>query len=154
MATQIWFLRHGEAEPHDSRDDDGERPLTATGERQSETAGRALARLGCEFDAIYTSPKIRARDTAKLAAQSLGVEAIEHKPLKSGFDRKDALELAEAFDRLLVVGHEPDFSQVIHDLTGGRVDMKKGGVAAVRLDGSKGELIVLLRPKDLETLAT
>ncbi|MBA2505240.1 MAG: phosphohistidine phosphatase SixA [Thermoleophilaceae bacterium] len=153
MAKQIWFLRHGEAEPHDSRADDADRPLTATGERQSEMVGRALARLGCEFEAIFASPKVRALDTAKRAAQLLGVEAVVHKPLGSGFDRKEALALAESYERVMVVGHEPDFSQVIGDLTGGRVDMKKGGVAAVRLDGSKGELIVLLRPKDLETLA-
>ena len=50
---------------------------------------------------------------------------------------------------MLVVGHEPDFSQVVYDLTGGRVDIKKGGVAAVRLDGSSGELIALLRPREI-----
>jgi phosphohistidine phosphatase len=44
-----------------------------------------------------------------------------HAPLRSGFDRRDALALlgaAGADDRVLVVGHEPDFSQVVHDLTG------------------------------------
>jgi phosphohistidine phosphatase len=55
--------------------------------------------------------------------------------------------------RVLVVGHEPDFSQVVLDLTGGAIDLKKGGVAAVRLDGSHCELIVLLRPRELETLS-
>ncbi|MBA3300635.1 MAG: hypothetical protein H0T15_02095 [Thermoleophilaceae bacterium] len=69
------------------------------------------------------------------------------------FGSEEALALSESYDRILVVGHEPDFSRVVHDLTGGRVGMKKGGVAAVKLDGSKGELLVLLRPKDLETLA-
>ncbi len=153
MAQQIWFLRHGEAEPHDSRANDAERPLTATGERQAETAGRALARLGVEFDAVFTSPKVRSHDTAKLACESLGVDAVVHDPLEEGFGREEALALAESHERILVVGHEPDFSQIVRDLTGGRVDMKKGGVAAVKLDGSKGELLVLLRPKDLETLA-
>ena len=54
---------------------------------------------------------------------------------------------------MLVVGHEPDFSQVVHDLTGGRVDFKKGGVAAIRLDAARAELIVLLRPRELESIA-
>ena len=53
---------------------------------------------------------------------------------------------------MLVVGHEPDFSQVVHDLTGARIDFKKGGVAGVRLDGTRGELIVLLRPRELERI--
>ena len=54
--------------------------------------------------------------------------------------------------RVLVVGHEPDFSQVVYDLTGARVDFKKGGIAAVRMDGTRGELIALLRPRELERL--
>jgi len=60
---------------------------------------------------------------------------------------------AGADQRVLVVGHEPDFSQVVYDITGGRVDMKKGGIAAVRLDGTRGELIALLRPRELDRIA-
>jgi phosphohistidine phosphatase len=57
-------------------------------------------------------------------------------------------------ERILVVGHEPYFSQVVHDLTGARVDFKKGGVAAVRLQGTTGgELLALLRPRDLAAVA-
>ena len=54
---------------------------------------------------------------------------------------------------MLVVGHEPSFSQVVSDLTGGRIDFKKGAVVAIRLDGSRGELILMLRPRELESLA-
>ena len=53
---------------------------------------------------------------------------------------------------VLVVGHEPDFSQVVHDLTGARIALKKGGLAAVRLRGSRGELSVLLRPRELDRI--
>jgi phosphohistidine phosphatase len=70
-----------------------------------------------------------------------------------GFSADDALELVHTDERILVVGHEPDFSQVVHDLTGAQIDMKKGGVAGVRLDGGHGELIVLLRPRELDRLA-
>jgi phosphohistidine phosphatase len=155
MAKQLWFLRHGEAEPHDAREDSARR-LTARGERQAEAAGAALARLGIEFEAVFTSPKIRAADTAKLACRWLGVDPLVHEPLADGFDRGEALGLVEGLGgdaRVLVVGHEPDFSQVVHDLTGGRIDLKKGGIAAVRLRASEGEQAVLLRPRELETLA-
>jgi phosphohistidine phosphatase len=54
---------------------------------------------------------------------------------------------------VLVVGHEPSFSQVVHDLTGGRIDFKKGGVAAVRAERTSAELVTLLRPRELESLA-
>ena len=156
MAQQLWFLRHGEAVPHDSKPD-SERELTARGERQSSAAGAALARLGLEFAAIYTSPKVRARDTAALASAALNAEPEELGALAGGFGLDDALELFLGIDdpdaRVLVVGHEPDFSQVVHDLTGARVEMKKGGVAAVRVERGSGTLLALLRPRELESIA-
>jgi phosphohistidine phosphatase len=155
MAQQLWLLRHGDAEPHGARQD-ADRRLTAKGEKQARTAGEALARLGLEFAAVYTSPRVRARDTARLAAKALKADPMVHQPLSAGFDASEARALlaAQGDDaRVLVVGHEPDFSQTVFDFTGGRVDLKKGGVAAVRVDGTRGELIDLLRPRDLEEIA-
>jgi phosphohistidine phosphatase len=155
MAAQLWLLRHGEAVPHDSKPDH-DRELTARGERQALAAGEGLARLGLEFTACYTSPKVRALDTAKLACKALNIEPEEADVLADGFAREDALELLLGHDadaRVLIVGHEPSFSQVVHDLTGGRVDFKKGGIAAVRIERGAGELLALLRPRELESLA-
>jgi phosphohistidine phosphatase len=155
MAPQLWLLRHGEAVPHESKPD-AERELTPRGERQAVAAGEGLARLGIEFDACYTSPKVRARDTAKLACRALNIEPQEEDVLGDGFDREEALELLYrhgADSRVLVVGHDPSFSQVVHDLTGARVDFKKGGVAVVRTERTGGELLALLRPRELESLA-
>jgi phosphohistidine phosphatase len=156
MAAQLWLLRHGEAVPHDSKPDDSLRELTARGERQALAAGEGLARLGVEFTACYTSPKVRARDTARLACRALNIEPEEIDVLADGFDADDARELfvgQDAEARILVVGHDPSFSQVVHDLTGARVDFKKGGVAAVRIERAGGELLALLRPRELESLA-
>jgi phosphohistidine phosphatase len=155
MAPQLWLLRHGEAVPHESKPD-ADRELTPRGQRQAVAAGLGLARLGVEFDACYTSPKVRAVETARLACEALNVEPIEDDVLADGFDREDALELLLRHGpdaRVLVVGHEPSFSQVVHDLTGGRIDFKKGGVAAVRAERTSGELLTLLRPRELESLA-
>jgi phosphohistidine phosphatase len=155
VAQQLWLLRHGEAVPHDSKPD-AERELTARGERQAAAAGAALARLGVEFAAIYTSPKVRAADTAKLAAEALNAEPEAEDVLANGFEAGDARELLGRHDadaRVLVVGHNPSFPQVVHDLTGARVDFKKGGIAAIRVQGRQGELMVLLRPRELESLA-
>src|SRR5690348_3365199 len=127
MPKQLWFLRHGDAEPHGARPD-AERRLTDKGERQSRTAGAALAKLGLEFEAVLSSPRVRALDTAKLACRELGdAEPAVHEPLSGGFDRDDADELLGGFEEdasVLVVGHEPDFSEVVRDLTGARIDMK------------------------------
>jgi phosphohistidine phosphatase len=154
MAQQLWFLRHGDAEPHGTRADH-ERRLTPRGERQSRAAGLAFARLGIEFAAVFTSPRRRALDTARLACAALGCEPIVHEPLSGGFDAGEALTLAGGVEDgpVLLVGHEPDFSRVVGDLTGGRIVLRKGGVAAVRLEAAQGELIVLMRPRELESLA-
>jgi phosphohistidine phosphatase len=150
MAQQLWLLRHGEAEPHDAAPD-AQRALTERGRDQSTAAGHALKRLGVEVHLCFTSPKVRARQTAELACVALGIEPIDEEALAEGFDGRAALDLmraAGADQRVLAVGHEPDFSQVVHDLTGGRVEFKKGGIAGIRLDGSRGELIVLVRPRE------
>lgn len=159
MARQLWLLRHAEAEPHGTRSD-SERRLTSRGEAQASAAGGALARLGASFDAVLFSPKARAKRTAELAAeqwdQAQRALLRAHDPLASGFDASQALEaIAEvgADGRLLLVGHEPDFSRVVADLTGGRVDLKKGGLAVVRLEGVGGELAVLMRPRELALIA-
>ena len=154
MAQQLWFLRHGEAEPHGATGDD-DRALTQRGREQSRSAGLAMQALDVAFQYVFTSPKARALDTAKLACQALGCEPVVHEPLREGFDAREAtaLLLAAGEDkRILLVGHEPDFSQAIHDLTGARVDLKKGGVAGVRFDGKQGELVALLRPRELERI--
>jgi phosphohistidine phosphatase len=155
MAPQLWLLRHGEAVPHDSKPD-AERELTPRGRRQSEAAGIALAALNVEFAACYTSPKVRARETAELACAALNIEPEDAPALADGFDRAAALELLLPHDadaRVLAVGHEPTFSQVVHDITGARVDFKKGGIAAMRVERGSGELLVLMRPRELEALA-
>jgi phosphohistidine phosphatase len=62
----------------------------------------------------------------------------------------DAEALAAGLgDEVLLVGHDPDFSMAVHDLTGAQVRMKKGGLAAVE----KGELKVLLRPVETRAIA-
>ena len=155
MAQQLWLLRHGVAEPHDARPDD-ERQLTDRGRAQSLAAGAALAALKIEIHLAFTSPKVRARDTALLACETLGIQPVEHAALAAGFDADEALALLAAAgvdQRVLAVGHEPDFSQVVFDLGGGRIDMKKGGIAALRLDGTRGELIVLLRPREIDRIS-
>jgi phosphohistidine phosphatase len=142
----IWILRHGDAEDGEGKSD-AERELTKKGERQSRDAGRALKALGVELDVCLTSPKVRARDTAKLACEELGAKVEEDKRLAGG--DFDPLELAAGRGEVMLVGHEPDFSQAVALATGSRVKMKKGGIAAI----DDHILHVLMRPKDLKAMA-
>jgi phosphohistidine phosphatase len=155
VAQQLWLLRHGEAEPHDAAPD-ADRRLTERGEDQSRAAGAALARLETTFHMVFTSPKVRALETARLACEQLGCEPVVHQPLAQDFDAQGALELvamAGADQRVMIVGHNPDFAQIVYDLTGARIELKKGGVVGIRVRPGGGELLALLRPRELDRLA-
>lgn len=143
----IWVLRHGNAEAGEGKPD-AERELTEKGERQSRDAGKALKALGVELDVCITSPKVRAKRTAELACEVLGV-TVEVDDRLSGGDF-DPMELAAGRGDVMLVGHEPDCSQAVALVTGSRVKMKKGGIAAM----DDHILHTLMRPKDLKQIAS
>lgn len=143
----IWLLRHGDAEAGDGKPD-AERDLTEKGERQSQVAGEALKELGVALDVCLTSPKVRAKRTAELACEQLGVSVEEDERLAGG--DFDPLEVAGGRGEVMLVGHEPDFSSAVAQATDSRVKMKKGGIAAI----DDHVLHVLLRPKDLKAIAS
>ena len=142
----IWLLRHGDAEAGEGKPD-AERELTEKGERQSVAAGRALKRLEVELNVCLTSPRVRAKRTAELACEQLGVPVEVDDRLQGG--DFDPLEVGAGRGEVLLVGHEPDFSQAVALATGSRVKMKKGGIAAI----DDHILHTLLRPKDLKAIA-
>jgi phosphohistidine phosphatase len=143
----IWLLRHGDAADGLP---DAERPLTEKGRAQSHAAGAALKRLGVELDACLTSPKVRAAQTARMACEALGgPEPIIEPKLAGGPFDAEALATGLGAN-VLLVGHDPDFSTAVRSLTGARVSMKKGGLAGV----DRGELIVLMRPRELKAISS
>ena len=137
----IWLLRHGEAE--DAAEDDASRRLTDKGRRQSRAAGAALAALGVRIDSCLSSPKARACETARIACEALGAEVETSAALRGG--DFDPVELAGGRGEVLLVGHEPDLSRAIQLVTGGRVELEKGGLAAL----DPPVLTALLRPDQL-----
>jgi phosphohistidine phosphatase len=141
----IYLLRHGDAEAGSG--EDAARRLTGKGERQAEGAGRALAALGIEIDSCLSSPKVRALDTARIAAGRLGCEVEVEEALAGG--DFDPLALAAGRGEVLLVGHEPDFSNAVAALTGGSVRLRKGGLAGV----DDGSLQMLLTPRQLRKIA-
>jgi phosphohistidine phosphatase len=140
----LWLLRHAEAA--DGSPDD-ERPLTERGIRQAEAVGRALQTLSASIDVCLSSPKVRALQTAQLACAPLGLEVIVDRRLAG--EPLDVDELTAGQGNVLLVGHDPSFTLLLHDLTGAQARMRKGGLAGI----SKGELVVLLRPTELSAIA-
>jgi len=123
------------------------RSATPTTRVRTAPAGLALAALGVRLDACLCSPKIRALDTAGVVCGHLGLNPEPAEGLAGGdFDPGD---LAAGRGEVPMVGHEPDFSHAIAQATGARVEMRKGGLAAI----GEGTLITLRRPEQLEAIA-
>jgi phosphohistidine phosphatase len=148
---KLYFLRHGNADwPRWDRPDD-ERPLNAEGIAEMERVAAFLAARGLRPGTILSSPLPRARQTAEIVGRALGMGVTLEPLLAHSFDRAalDHLVAAHPGKALMLVGHEPGFSDVVGELTGGDVKMEKAGLARVDVDGpgSPGRLTWLIPPR-------
>ena len=94
---------------------------------------------------------LSAEQTAEIAAEHLKIKCREDKLLAPGFARPELERVLKKYpeESLMVVGHEPDFSDTIGQLTGASLKLSKAGVALVELDRSwrNGRLLWLFPPK-------
>ena len=154
---RLYFLRHGIAE--DMARSDFDRELTARGRRRVKAAAAVMARLGISPRHIYSSPRIRSRQTADIVADALGMPVDIAESVNFGFDLPDVRRLTDDLgpdDEVMFVGHNPDMSYLVNALTGVTVGMKKGGLARVdawSADADAGELVWLIAPKVFDALA-
>jgi phosphohistidine phosphatase len=165
---EFYIMRHGLAVTRGSAgfSDDSKRPLTPEGKQKMRQISDGLSRLGFDVDWIVTSPLVRAVETAEIVAESLG----KNVPM----DFCDALSpggSAEALisflakrpnrKRVLVIGHEPDLSEMAARLLGaGRhanLAFKKGGCCLITFTEfppkSPGQLVWWLTPRLLRKMA-
>ena len=133
-STQLYLLRHADAgDPARWEGPDAGRPLSAEGIAQAERLASHLAAIGTQIDAIVSSPKRRAIETAEPLAAALGLKVVIDERLAGPLspERLDEV-LAASGDprRPVLVGHDPDFSELLTSLVGA-VDlrMKKGALA-------------------------
>jgi len=148
---ELYFLRHGEADWPEWKKSDDERPLTKRGKREMRDVAKFLDRLRARPNLIVTSPLPRAAQTAEIAADYLKAKLRKDELLAPGFG---ASKLPTVLKRngarvLMLVGHEPDFTQVISELTGASLKLSKAGVALVDVDpeSEEGKLLWLFPPK-------
>jgi phosphohistidine phosphatase len=165
---ELFILRHGLAvEPGTPGfESDFDRPLIPKGKRQLRQSCAALRKMELNFDQILSSPHIRAKETAEIVAAELKLKKrlqfSEH--LKPGGNyRKLVLEICPPKPTpksILLVGHEPDLSQLISLLLTGKPDggfaLKKGGVAKLQVEtlraGQCATLAWLLTPKLMQRM--
>jgi phosphohistidine phosphatase len=148
---ELYFLRHGEADWPDWKKSDDERPLTKHGKKEMREVATFLKRVKARPDLIVTSPLPRASQTAEIAAERLKIKCREDKLLAPGFSREALERLLKKYpeESLMIVGHEPDFTGVISELTGATLKLSKSGTALVELNRSwrNGRLLWLFPPK-------
>lgn len=151
----LYFLRHGDAEPAGAGGD-AARALTPSGEAALQAAAPLWQRLNLRPDVVITSPLVRARQTASLLCAAIGCREspVVDERLRPGADwgamARGMADHPQAA-RVLFVGHEPDLSQVVAELTGAAsVRMRKGALACVEFYGvpepGGGELAWLIDP--------
>lgn len=159
---KLYFLRHGIAEDRSADGSDAGRRLTSEGIEEMHRVAAGIRTLDLELTVLLASPLVRARETAEIVARTLDVPGkLREEPLlASGCDVQaiaHAVEELAPKARVLLVGHEPDFSEAISDLIGGgSVRMKKASLACVdwptrRVGG--GELRWLLTADQLGKMA-
>jgi phosphohistidine phosphatase len=159
---KLYLLRHGTAS--DVAPSDAERELTREGKDEARIAGSALAVLGVKPSHILSSPLVRARQTAEIAAQALKVhgEVELADELTNGTPTQTLLRALKPYsseDEILLVGHMPPLSEHLAALIGSKnpqgLPLGKGCVACVDLDElrlGRGQLRWLLRQRQLRQI--
>ena len=153
---RYYFLRHGIAE--DFAESDFARRLTKRGSRRVAASAAVMKRLNLRPAKIFSSPRIRARQTAEIVGDALDLPVSLAEEVNFGFDSSDINRLTRGMrldDEVMFVGHNPDMSLLVHELTGVDASMKKGGLARVDVLGRnarQGELVWLIAPKVFDAL--
>lgn len=164
---KLYLVRHAIAEDRSPLVDDARRPLTERGRKRFARSVRGLARVERRFERVFTSPLLRAQETADLLADHVAGE-IEVTPYLATTPSDELLETLRACgaNRVALVGHEPYLSDLVAWLVfGWRIwgessgatvcELKKGGIAVLEGDLAPGAmtLLALHPPAALRALA-
>jgi phosphohistidine phosphatase len=155
---RLYLVRHGKAEGHTGNDHD--RQLTSDGAKRLETEAQVIARLGINPDRIYSSPRVRARQTADIIARVLDKQVEISEEVNFGFTTESVTKLVNGLPldaEVMFVGHNPSMAQVVHTLTGANVEMKVGSLARIDLHSLPpdlhGYLVWLIAPKVFDAIS-
>lgn len=138
----LFLLRHAEAVDRGVGMRDADRALTDKGKEQSLRVGRFCVREGLIPDLVLTSPYLRARATADLVAGELDLDVQVEPFLAAGMSPETGVAELKSWCRfasVMLVGHEPDFSQMVAYLLGissaDAVRLRKASLTGIESEG-------------------
>ena len=157
------LMRHAQAEPMDPKRhrEDAERPLTPAGKKIQKKVAIALKHMEYHPYCILASPRLRARQTAEITAQALGLESALKLDavLADEYSPAALVRLLRSFSdkTTICIGHEPDLSRfaglMLGPEIGPRIRLETSGILIIRFDGAidigRGTLISLYAAEDL-----
>ncbi len=151
--TELYLIRHGVAVDRGAPGvPDAKRPLTEEGVQRVRSVARGLQRLGIRPQQIYTSPWLRAVQTAEWLSAELEVEPPKLVDAMAPAAPKSQLMTVlseESASSIALVGHEPHLSRLLSYLiTGGEdaaIEIRKGGVACLSCEGKASAGTATLR---------
>jgi phosphohistidine phosphatase len=163
----LFILRHGDAgRKIAAGSTDAKRALTVAGQKEIADISKSLKDLGIKINLVITSPLKRAQETATIVAKTLKVQSKmqewnELTPEANRIKLYGKLSSYKQDASILIVGHNPYLSEMISEIISedknGHIDLKKGGVARIRITSSnpafKGELKWLITPRLLKRLS-
>ena len=153
MKTLI-LVRHAKASNDDPAWADRDRPLADRGRKEALEMGQRLARRNLKPDRLLSSPALRALTTAQLMADELGRErkdiVIDDRLYASSAQGLLTVirALDDKFDRAMLFGHNPEFSELAHRLSSEIVAMPTCAVAEFRFDTTKWSELGMAAPVD------
>jgi phosphohistidine phosphatase len=158
LTMQVLLIRHAIAAPLGKpakREED--RPLTELGRRRFEAVAQALRAIAPKPSALLTSPLLRARQTAAIAAKVWGDLEPATVPALVDGDWEAICRVLDEYgkaDTVALVGHEPWISRAAARLldasTADAFAFRKGGVAFIEIDNPRaghGRLLWFIPPK-------
>lgn len=153
---KLYLMRHGPAEDHAASGRDADRVLTPSGRERVRDVARALSQADEAPLAIISSPLVRALQTAEIVAATtkLATAVETRREIAPGGDAMTLIRelLAEKRKRAMLVGHEPDLSDLVTRLVGIslQLGMLKGMVVGVTVsDDCEAKPRFVLDPKTL-----
>lgn len=152
---QLIVMRHGVAEVGEPGKDE-ERALTGAGKKRTQQVVRGLMTVVPKVNTILSSPLVRARQTAELVAEHFKARVEIDESLRPGGEATVVLSRRAAMTTVMV-GHEPDLSELIGSLLGGErqsvVVLKKAGCVLLQVErADRAKLLWALTPKLLRRL--